>query len=86
MLLPHQISNHGILCILQEVRGKSISNLQHYFSVKTTLFWCSFNTKKIFFSNHNTKLHTKSYFIILYVFNFLFVIYLIVQFINKISE
>ena len=42
--------------------------------------------KKIFISNYNTKFHTKSYFIILYIFNFLFVIYLIIQFINKISE
>ena len=53
-------------------------------TVKITLFWCSFRAKKMLFSNHNTKFHTKIYFLILYVFNFLCIIYLIVHFINKI--
>jgi len=94
--LPKSVKFHRSTCFFIDLYFKKEQNLgsppraspiHNTILISKLYYFGVVSSQKMLFSNHNTKLHTKNYFVILYVFIFLlFIIYLIVHFINKIIK
>ena len=73
------VSIHTLTLRASLIHNTILVSKSHYFGIVSAL-------KKCYSPTTTLKLHNKSYLIILYIFNFLFVIYLILHFINKRSK